>query len=287
VWADTVTLRVGDRLLGVRADTYAAAATIRDVFADWLDPTATLEGDSGEPGAAIPWAFSLRLGPDSHAATDDRRRGPKAVPQLRIGRSLLARSRRPDDVVSALDHVLGGLLARQDDTRRWLGLRTFVADDRAVLVDAASPALKADPRLARAGVTELPTWSVAVDGDTVSVPPRLTAADDDGGGAAQTLRLVGLVGLDPCSHAAHTEAAPDPEANTDAVPAESPEEHLAVHHPTNPGALLARFAARHPSSEWFHTVERLVAEGGVRVTTDRADAAEQIRRLLVADEPTD
>jgi hypothetical protein len=166
VWADTVTLRVGDQLVGVRADTDATAATLRTVFAAWLEPTAT--GEQGEP---VPWAFSLRLD------TDRAGRGPKAVPQLRIGRSLLARSRRPDDVVTALDHVLGGVLARQDDSRRWLGLRTFVAGDRAVLVDATPPALTADPRLARAGVTELPTWSVAVDGDTVLVPPPLTAAD--------------------------------------------------------------------------------------------------------------
>ena len=60
----------------------------------------------------------------------------------------------------------------------------------------------------------------------------------------------------------------------------------AVHHPTNPGALLARFAARHPSSEWFHTVERLVDAGCVHATTDRTVAAERIRRLLLADDPT-
>jgi hypothetical protein len=36
VWADTVTLRVGDQLVGVRADTHATAATIRTVFAIWL-----------------------------------------------------------------------------------------------------------------------------------------------------------------------------------------------------------------------------------------------------------
>jgi hypothetical protein len=281
VWADTVTLRVGDQLVGVRADTDATAATIRNTFAAWLEPTAT--GEQGEP---IPWAFSLRL----DTARSDR--GPRAVRQLRIGRSLLARSRRPDDVVSALDHVLGGVLARQDDTRRWLGLRTFVAGDRAVLVDAASPALKADPRLARAGVTELPTWSVAVDADTVLVPPRLTAtaaatADDDGE-ARSTYALVGLVGLDRCSHAAPTATADSSDSGTDDTVAADPSDqhldhadHVALHHPTNPGALLARFAARHPSTEWFHTVEELVADGCVHATTDRVAAAEKIRRLLV------
>jgi hypothetical protein len=259
VWADTVTLRVGDQLVGVRADTDATAATIRTAFAIWLEPTAI--GEHGEP---VPWAFSLRLD------TDSAGRGPKAVPQLRIGRSLLARSRRTDDVVTALDHVLGGVLARQDDTRRWLGLRTFVAGDRAVLVDAAPPALTADPRLARAGVTELPTWSVAVDGGTVLVPPPLTATADAVGGAASSYVLAGIVGLDACGHGADVDAA----------------DHHAVHHPTNPGALLARFAARHPSNEWFHTVEGLVADGCVHATTDRTIAAERIRRLLVADGPT-
>ena len=82
--------------------------------------------------------------------------------------------------------------------------------------------------------------------------------------------LVGLVGLDACSHPADVDAA----------------QHDAAHHPTNPGALLARFAARHPSNEWFHTVERLVADGRVHVSADRAVAADQIRRLLVADGST-
>jgi hypothetical protein len=259
VWADTVTLRVGDQLVGVRADTDATAATIRTVFAAWLEPAVTDE--HGEP---VPWAFSLRLDPDSAG------RGPKAVPQLRIGRRLLARSRRPGDVVSALDHVLGGVLARQDDDRRWLGLRTFVAGDRAVLVDAAPPALTADPRLARAGVTELPTWSVAVAHDSVLVPPPLTATSNADGGAEHSYVLVGLIGLDACTHGADADAS----------------DHVALHHPTNPGALLARFAARHPSTEWFHTVEELVADGCVHATTDRTAAAGTIRRLLVADDPT-
>ena len=163
-----MTLRVGDQLVGVRADTDDTAQRIRSLFAGWLEPDAS--GDHGEP---VPWAFSVRLDPDHDSGAD---RGPKPVPQLRIGRSLLARSRRADDVMNALDHVLGGVLARQDDRRRWLGLRTFVTGDRAVLVDAAPPALTADPRLARTGVAELPTWSVAVDDGTVVVPPSLTAS---------------------------------------------------------------------------------------------------------------
>jgi hypothetical protein len=117
VWAATVTLRVGDQLVGVRPDTDATAALVRHAFAAWVEPAAALPGAGGSPGEPVPWAFSLRLD------TGHGGRGPTPVPQLRIGRSLLARSRRPDDMVSALDHVLGGVLARQDDSRRWLGLR--------------------------------------------------------------------------------------------------------------------------------------------------------------------
>jgi hypothetical protein len=269
VWADTVTLRVGGQLVGVRTDTDATAARIRTLFASWLDPDVSVKGEKGEP---VPWAFSLRLDADRDTRPDAARsgRGPRAVPQLRIGRSLLTRSRRPDDVVNALDHVLGGVHARQDETRRWLGLRTFVVGDRAVLVDAAPPALTADPGLARSGIAELPPWSVAVDGDAVLVPPPLTASADPVEEGGRSFALVGLVGLDSCSHAADIGTS----------------EHDAIHHSTNPGALLARFAARHPSNEWFHTVERLVADGRVHVSTDRAVAAERIRRLLVADGPT-
>lgn len=258
-----MTLRVGDQLIGIRPDSDATAERLRTEFAAWLETTPAVVG--GEP---VPWAFSLRLD------TDHAGRGPTPVPQLRIGQRLLARSRRPDDMVSALDHVLGGVLARQDDSRRWLGLRTFAAGDRAVLVDATPPALTADPRLARSGVTELPTWSVAVDGDSVLVPPPLTATAAADWGAGSGYALVGIVGLDACSHGVGADAA---DRNA---------EHQAAHHPTNPGALLARFAARHPSNEWFHTVEELVADGCVNATTDRIVAGGQIRRLLVGDDPT-
>ncbi len=278
-----MTLRVGDQLVGVRPDTDATAARIRTTFAAWLDPAAV--GAHGEP---VPWAFSLRL--------DTQRigRGPRAVPQLRIGSRLLARSRHADDIVTALDQVLGGVLARQDDSRRWLGLRTFVAGDRAVLVDASPPALTADPTLARAGVTELPIWSVAVDGNAVHVPPPLTATAP----ADSSFVLAGLVALDACDHRPDTEQGDDRPADdhdaddhdADEHEADDPwaadrqaDDHQAVHHPTNPGALLARFAARHPSNGWFHTVEALVADGRVRVSTDRAGAAEHLRWLLAAD----
>ena len=171
MWADTVTLRVGEQLVGVRPDTEATAAQIRTVFGSWLDDDA-----SDEHGEPVPWAFSLRLD------TARTGRGPKAVPQLRIGGQLLARSRHADDMIHALDHVLGGVLARQDDTRRWVGLRTFTVGDRAVLVDATPPALTADPALTRTGIAELPVWTVAVDGQRRARP---TAAHRHRGAGAR------------------------------------------------------------------------------------------------------
>ena len=269
MWADTVTLRVGEQLVGVRPDTEATAAQIRTVFGSWLDDEA-----SDEHGEPVPWAFSLRLD------TARTGRGPKAVPQLRIGGQLLARSRHADDMIHALDHVLGGVLARQDDTRRWVGLRTFTVGDRAVLVDATPPALTADPALTRTGIAELPVWTVAVDGNSVHVPPPLTATAGPAPAGRQFV-LAGIVGLDVCNHDAHATGADGPAPADD----QALVDHLAEHHPSTSGALLARFAARHPSNGWFHTVEGLVDAGSVHVSTDRADAAEHIRHLLAAEAP--
>ena len=60
----------------------------------------------------------------------------------------MARSRHADDVVRALAGILGGVLARQDDTLVWSGMRAFAGEDRIVLVDARPPALTADAILA-------------------------------------------------------------------------------------------------------------------------------------------
>jgi len=289
-----VTLRVGDQLVGVRPDTDATAERIRTVFAAHLEPAA-----AGEPGATIPSAFSLRL------ETTRAGRGPRPVPQLRLGQRLLARSRDADDVIAALDHVLGGVLARQDDTRRWVWLRTFAAGGRAVLVDATPPALTAEPILTRAGVTELATWVVATDGETVHVPAPLTAGGSTGAeGAERPLTLVGLVGFEPCYHATgpgdgaatdahiddhhaddHTGTNTDHHADDHHADDHHADDHHADQHPDTPGAVLARFGARHPSSEWFQTVERLVADGAYHVGTDRGVAAERIASLLTNGPP--
>ena len=206
------------------------------------------------------------------------------MPQLRIGRSLLARSRRADDVVIALDHVLGGVLARQDDARRWLGLRTFVVGDRAVLVDATPPALTADPRLARAGVTELPTWSVAVDGDTVLVPPPLTAAvatrrpTEPRASRSRIGRARRARRVRPRRPRTRPATPGPPET---ASPTTWPSTIRPTPVRCSPGSppVTRRTSGSTPS--------RGSSPMGVSTsTTDRAAAAEQIRRLLAADDPT-
>jgi hypothetical protein len=257
-----VTLRVGTQLVGLRADTAATRARLRALFAGWLD----------DDHPAVPWAFDVRLDPtgrnpaaprasqhDGHRA----HRGPRPVPQLRLGQVLMARSRDADDVLHALASVLGGVLARQDASRVWSGMRTFAGADRIVLVDAQPPALTADPALARAGIGELPTWSVAIDGSTVHVPPPLdgldwAAADLEAPSTTwRTAALAGIVALDPAhdrEHDDHDGRFGDPDAG-----------------------MLSRFGVRHPSTAWFSTVHRLIRDGQVTVTSDPT----VVRRRLV------
>jgi hypothetical protein len=171
----------------------------------------------------------------------------------------MARSRNADDILRALASVLGGILARQDDARIWSGMRTFADADRIVLVDAQPPALTADPTLARAGVSELPTWSVAIDGSTVQVPPPLDGLDwaaADLAAPAMTWRTAALAGI----------VALDPEHD----------EHDGQLHDRG-AALLSRFGVRHPLAGWFSTVHRLIRDGQVTITSDPAVAR---RRLI-------
>ena len=188
------------------------------VFAGWLEP----DRPTGEQGEPIPWAFSLRLDPDE----------PPIRPRPRPARPEggAAAADRPhvcspdrasaDDVVNALDQVLGGVLARQDDSRRWLGLRTFVAGDRAVLVDAAPPALTADPttrprRSHRAAHLERRRRRRHRATSRRHSPPRLAHR----GVAELDVTLVGLVGLDACEPSPRTPTAaatpPRPHAESD------------------------------------------------------------------------
>ena len=265
-----MTLRVGTQLVGLRADTIATRARLRALFAGWLD----------DDHLDAPWAFDVRLDPVGHTraasregARDDHTasRGPRPVPQLRLGQVLMARSRNADDVLRALAAVLGGVLARQDDTRVWSGMRTFANADRIVLVDAQPPTLTADPALARAGVSELPTWSVAIDGSTVHVPPPLDGLDWAAADLAapsmtwQTATLAGIVALDP-GHDGHPEN----------------DGHDAQLHDRD-AELLSRFGVRHPSTAWFSAIHRLIRDGHVTITSDPAVARRRLIELTGSD----
>lgn len=270
MWADTITLRLDDLLVGVRCDTAGSVDRLRAVLAPWID----------DADDEVPWAFSVQLEEGSGAV--------RSLPQLRVGSRLLARSRNADDIVGALASVLGGLqmvratadreLGIDDAGRPWLHLRAFASPcgERVVLVDATPPALVASPVTRRAGVLELPVWSVGVDPARhpvdVIAPPPLDGLDWVSAGMApppalpQRMELAGLVALDACGH--------EPS---------SPEEHarhLAEHHGHTAGGRIARFATRNPSPQWFRTIDALSDAGRVHVAADEADAAEAIARLL-------
>lgn len=258
--AGTITLRIGTQLVGIRADNDSTLTRLRALLTTWIDDT-----------EAVPWIFDVLLEPSRglDGAVD---RGPRSVPQLRIGQVLMARSRDADDVLYALGSVLGGVLAHQDDALIWSGMRAFAGTDAVVLVDARAPALSADPVLVRAGIEELPTWSVAIDASTVRIPPPLAELDWEAAGldapsnSTTTWRsasLAGIVALDPApldhDHD-HDHGGRQTEVSTDA-------------------SLLSRFAARHPSPVWFATVERLIRDRRVLASSDRAIVRQQIIEL--------
>ena len=202
--------------------------------------------------------FDVRLDDRSPAQRGPDVHGPRPVPQLRVGQTLMARSRQGDEVLRALAFALGGVLARQDDSRIWIGLRAFSRDDHIVLVEATPPALSADRTLGRAGVVELPTWCVALDGERIHVPRPLDGLDWDAVGlappAAESRRpeLAGLVALD--THADDDGSGSDSAAGS-----------------------LSRFGVRHPSSAWFSSVERLVRDGRAVASADRS----AVRRAII------
>ncbi len=207
----------------------------RAAFAEWIDDT--------QPD--ITPAFDLRFAEIADG-------GVRSVPQLRLGASVVARSRSTDDVVAALDSILGGVRAqRVQPDRTWIFLRAFVHGERVVLVDARAPMLVNDPLLARAGIVEIPTWAVAVtelDGGTravVDVPAALTDAAGE-----RRLELVGLVTVGEIADAAGA------------------------------GEVLARYGARHTSPTWFRTLDALLDDDQFAATTDRVAARHAIERLL-------
>ncbi len=254
-----MTLRIGNQLVGLRADTDVTLRRLRALCTAWID----------DDHPSIPWAFDVRLDPTStgESGGGDRRRGIRPVPQLRAGQLLMARSRSADDVMVALATVLGGVLARQDTAVMWSSLRPFVQADRVVLVDAQPPPLTSDAAAARAGIDELASWCIAIDDATVRLPPPLHDLNWTALGLAapspawRTAELVGLVALD--RHDDHADGDAD--------------DHRRV---ASDGEAFSRFAARHPSIEWFTTVERLARDGRVSVTDDRSVARHRVIDLL-------
>ncbi len=262
-----MTLRVGTQLVGLRADTDATLARLRALFAAWVD--------DAQPD--VPWLFDVRLDTGTHNRPADAvaLRGPRPVPQLRLGQLLMARSRHADDVVRALAAVLGGVLARQDDTPIWSGMRAFAGSGGIVLVDARPPTLTADATITDAGIRELPTWTVSIDGTMVRVPPPLDGLDwaavgvdppDTSTTTWRTDALAGIVALDS--------APPDHEHDHDHDHDESRSEVGSA------ASLLSRFAARHPSTTWFSIVERLVRDGRISISADRTVVRQRIVELI-------
>lgn len=241
-------LRIGvarDLLVVVQVDTEAGLDRVQTLFQPWveLQPAAELLGL--EP------LFSVRLAPVEGGGV-----GPKPVPQLRYGATVMMRSREPDDVLRALAQVLGGAHEyRRDDGRLWMGLRVFARGSSAVLVDLDRPALVNDHALAQAGVEELARWSSVVEDDGfLAIPPPLPGLDWVAVGvhppALEWTRLE-LAGI-----AVSTEGEP------------------------TTAELLADVARRSVDGRWFTQVAGLAESGRLAHAPDRAALRAQVKRLI-------
>jgi hypothetical protein len=177
------------------------------------------------------------------------------MPQLRAGSTVMARSRRPDDMLVALALAVGGVHAqRGDDSRTWVGMRVFASDGAAVLADIDRPEMVNDPWLASRGVRELATWEVVVDADgTVWVPPSMPdlAWSEVGLDAPEEdwthLRLAGIVSMRPRQRGR--------------------------------AELIAKLVKYRVEAAWFRIVTSIPSETIVH-TTDHGSARDEISRLL-------
>ena len=239
--AGTVTLRVQDRLVGIRVDTDDTRRRVLERFDRWID-----DHD-------VPWVFDLTLDPRSAPSENEpggARRGPVPLPQLRFGQRVVARSRRPDDVVDALAAVLGGYdAARREPDHGWSGMRLFTRADEAVLLDVQAPTLLGDRALQRAGIIEHSAWGVVVhrgpDGTpTVALPPPLAPPANGSDAGARSFRLVGIV-------------SPGGPINGERRDDESA------------ATTLARLATRQTSAEWFTIVNDLRDRGQISTADHR------------------
>lgn len=258
MWAGSILLRIGEQsdvLVAVQADNEQSLDLLRNLFEAWLEPQFPDATQVAKP------AFGVRLAP-----VPDRRRhtpGPKPVPQLRYGSTVIARSRRSADIVRSLTAVLGGVhLQRRDDGLLWIGLRPFVRDRSIVLVDADPPDLVNDRRLADADIHELPSWSVAIEPDgTVTVPPPLpglvweSVGVEPPTGESRSYELAGIV-----AHRRDDQAAPGPDR------------------------LVAELGRRSHQSRWSTILETLAEAGRLTGARDHVALRDSIRAAL-GDDP--
>lgn len=241
-------LRIGearDLLVALNVDSVGALDKVRRLFGAWLEPDPAL-------AVGIEPAFGLIL----EGAKGERGAGPRSVPQLRHGSSVVMRSRGPEAVFRALALVLGGAhVSRRGDGQTWMGLRPFVRGESVVLVDAARPALVNDPQLAKLDIDELPVWSVVAEPDgSVSVPPPLPEL------AWPSLGIT----------------APDPEWRT---------LHLAgiavlQHDDCTLAEVVADLSMRSTGAAWFATVTEAADVGRVECVSNRPAMRTAIERLL-------
>jgi hypothetical protein len=246
-WAGSITLRVGtkgDRLLSIRGDSEDTLATLRTLFAAWLAPSPLRASDH-------PALFSVWLTPPDRQPA--RRGGaPRTIPQLRAGSTVMARSRRPEDMLVALATALGGVHVQEhDNSRTWVGLRAFAHGHEVVLADIDRPEMVNDPWLAARGVEELATWELVVDpGGFVTLPPPLPDLRWSAVGRAEPphewrrLELAALVSMRPRERGT----------------AES----------------VAKFVKYRVDSDWFRIVTAAAAAGAIVHCTDHASTRRAI-----------
>lgn len=286
MWAGSLLLRIGehrDLLVAVQADTDRALDRLRTLFEPWIEPELPEHRPDARPVARP--AFSVRLEP-VRGNREGRTSGPRPVPQLRYGSRVIARSRRPDDIVYALALQLGGAhRQRNDDGRLWLGLRPFAEGDSAVLLDADHPTLVNDRRLADVGIEELAAWSVMVEPDhRISVPPPLPDLAWEAAGLEpppqewRSFTLDGIVSLhdrkgDPCRQ---VEQPPEDQLEQD------PDEqrHTEPDETQSTTELTAALAALSLQTRWAELVRSLAGAGSVVEAADHASLRGHIRTLL-------
>lgn len=246
-------MRLGGRLIGIRADTGDTADTLRQLLGRYL-----------EYHDDVSAAVSVRC------ATTSTARGRASVPQLLLGNRLIARSRNAVDVLHALDRLLAGIAAEAEPViaAPRVMLRMIAKNGRAVLLDAPPAAMLGVGQLNRGGVREIARYGTVVDGTTVQPDPELDLDWAAAGLGAPTplgpMTLVGLVALEPSSSAGSSTGRPPQTGDTGETPADR----------------TSRFAVRHPSPEWLRTVAHLESSSRIAVTHEKAAAVDAIVGLL-------